>query len=147
MVTTNKQCAYLSLLPNLVPNQSILCSVLVLFALTFPTVLLPGSRHQSTPTTFDPTFPYPSQSSCVADPEATCPSSDGPCGVWSLNSLFFALPSLSFNFLRLSQTFSRPPPLAQTKSPVSCYSIFLALAWFFPHIFDLSWSLYLFPSI
>ena len=146
MVTTNKQCAHLSLSPKSGSKSvnSLLRSVF--FALTFPTVLLPGSRHQSTPTICDPTLPCPNQSSCVADPEATCPSSDGPCGVWSLNSLF-ALPSLSLNFLRLSQTFSRPPPLAQTKSPVSCYSIFLALAWFFPHIFDLSWSLYLFPSI
>ena len=39
--------------------------------------------------------------------------------------------SLPLNFLRLDTTSPRPLPLVQTKLPILCLSIFLALAWIF----------------
>ena len=62
--------------------QSIHSSVLLLvlphlsLLITFPTVLFPGSRHQSALTTRDPFFLFSSQRLCVAGPEATSSSSD-----------------------------------------------------------------------
>ena len=52
--------------------------------LTFPTVLLPGSWLRSPPTTRDPTFLFLSQKPCVAEPEATFPSSAEPRALSSL---------------------------------------------------------------
>ena len=45
------------------------------FALTSLTVRLPGSRLRSSPTTQDLNFLSPSQRPCLAEPEATFPSS------------------------------------------------------------------------
>ena len=98
--------------------------------LTSPTVLLPGNRLQSMPLTYDPRFLFLSQRPCVAEPKATSLSSTEPHVLRSLTRPF-ALLSLSLNFMRLPQTSPRPLPLAQTKLPIPCYSIFLALAWIF----------------
>ena len=46
-------------------------------------------------------------------------SSAEPHALWSLTRPF-ALLSLSLNFMRLPPTFSRPPPLVQTKLPIPC---------------------------
>ena len=86
--------------------------------LTFPTVPLPGSRLQSMPLTWDPTFPFLSQKPCVAEPEATSLSSAVPCARKSLISPALLSPLL--NFLRLPPTSTRPLPLAQTKLPIPC---------------------------
>ena len=43
----------------------------------------------------------------------------------------FALPSLLLNSLRPSPTLPHPLPLVQTKLPIPCQSIFLALAWIY----------------
>ena len=52
-------------------------------------------------------------------PEATSLSSAEPHALWSLTRPF-ALLSLPLNFMRLSPTFPRPLPLAQTKLPIPC---------------------------
>ena len=98
--------------------------------LTSPTALLPGNRLQFMPLTCDPTFSFLSQRLCTAEPEATSLSSTEPRALWSPTRPF-ALLSLPLNFLRLPPTSLRPLPLAQTKLPIPCYSIFLALAWIF----------------
>ena len=51
--------------------------------------------------------------------ETTSLSSAEARALWSLTRSF-ALPSLSQNFLRLSPTSPRPPPLAQTKLLIPC---------------------------
>ena len=98
--------------------------------LTFLTVLLPGNRLRFTPLTWDLTFPFLSQRLCAAEPEATSLSSAESRALWSLTRPF-ALPSHPLNFMRLPPTSPRPLPLAQTKLPIPCKSIFLALAWIF----------------
>ena len=104
----------LALLPRLPP------------LLISPTVLLPGNRLRSMPLTWDPTFPFLSQRPCIAEPEATSPSSAEPRALWSLTRSF-ALLSLSLNFLRLPPILPPPPPLAQqsflsyTKAPSSLW--------------------------
>ena len=95
--------ACLSLL-NLILIQCLLFFVLSLILLPhhhhhhpllfFPTVFLPGSWYRFKPTNRDLTFLSPSQTPCVAEPKATCPSSDGPRGLKSL-ILLSALFSLS----------------------------------------------------
>ena len=75
--------------------------------LTFPTAPFPRSRHRSSPTTWDAIFFSPSQRPCVAEPEATFPSSAKPRIVKSL-----IRPSPPLNFSRLPQISPRPPPLA-----------------------------------
>ena len=60
-----------------------------------------------------------SQKLCVAEPEATSPSSTKPRALRSLTCLS-ALFSPLLNFLRLPSAFSRPLPLAQTKLPIPC---------------------------
>ena len=81
-----------------------------------PTVPLPGNRLRSMPLTCDPTFPFLSQSPCVAEPEATSLSSAEPRALWSLTHPF----ALPLNFMRLPPTSPRLLPLAQTKLPISC---------------------------
>ena len=103
---------------------------LLLPLLTSPTVLLPGNRPWSMPLTCDPTFPFLSQRPCLAEPKTTSLSSAEPRALWSLTRPF-VLFFLPLNFLRLPPTFPRPLPLAQTKLPIPCQSIFLALAWIF----------------
>ena len=87
--------------------------------LTSPTILLPGNRLRSTPTTWDPTFPFLSQRLCVAEPEATSLSSAEPRALRSLTRPF-ALLSLPLNFMGLPPTSPPPPPLAQAKLPIPC---------------------------
>ena len=100
--------------------------------LTSPTVPLPENLLRSMPIFRHPIFLCLRQRPCVAEPEATFPSSAEPR---SLRSLIF--PSVhSFtplNFLRLSPTFSPPLPLAQTKLPIPCYSTFLVWHGFSSH--------------
>ena len=55
----------------------------------------------------------------VSQPEATSLSSVEPRALWSLTHPF-ALLSLSLNFLQQPPIFPHPPPLAQTKLPISC---------------------------
>ena len=62
-------------------------------------------------------FLSPSQRRCVAEPEATFPSSAKPRALRSLTHPF-ALLSPPLNFLRLPQTSPRPLLLAQTKLPI-----------------------------
>ena len=147
-----RQHAHLSLL-NLILNQSILSFILLLalllrllFSLNFPTVPLPGSRHWSTPTTSGPTFLFPSQRPCIAEPEATCPSLDGPR---TLRRLIPFLPLFSFiEFVATatnlcSSTATGPDKVAYPMPkhfPRSGMDFLL-------HIFNLSWSLHSFPSI
>ena len=92
---------------------------LLLPLLTFPTVLLPGKRLRFMPLIWNPTMPFLSQRPCVAEPEATFPSSAKSHALWSLTRPF-ALLSLPLNFLRLPPTFPPPSPLAQTKLPIPC---------------------------
>ena len=87
----------------------------VLPLLTSPTVLLPGNRLRSLPITGDTTIPFLSQRPCVAEPEATFPSSAEPRSRRSLTRLS-ALLSPRMNFLRLPPTFPRPLPLGQILS-------------------------------
>ena len=98
--------------------------------LTSPTVLFPGNRLRSMPLSCDPTFPFLSQRPRIAEPEATSLSSAEPRALWSLTGRF-ALLSLPLNFMQLPPTFPPPLPLAKTKLPIPCKSIFLALAWIF----------------
>ena len=72
----------------------------------------PKSVHSSLPH-----FPFLSQRSCIAEPEATSLSSAEPRALWSLTRPFVLL-SFPLNFMRLPPTFSRPLPLAQTKLPI-----------------------------
>ena len=67
---------------------------------------------------------------CVAEPGATSLSFAEPRALRNLTGPF-ALPSLPLNFMRLPPTFPPPLPLAQTKLPIPCKNIFLALAWIF----------------
>ena len=87
--------------------------------LTFLTVLLPRNRLRSMPLTWDLTFPFLSQRPCAAEPEATSLSSDEPRARKSLTRPF-ALLSHLLNFLRLTPTSPRIPPLVQTKLPIPC---------------------------
>ena len=64
----------------------------------------------------------------VADLKATFLSSVEPYALRSLTCPF-TLPYLPLNFLQLPPTFPPLLPLAQTKLPILCYSIFLALTW------------------
>ena len=73
---------------------------------------------------------------CVAEPESAYLSSAEPRALKSLIRPF-ALPSPQQIFLRLPPTSPRPLPLAQTKLPISCESIFLALAWIFFFTFSI----------
>ena len=92
-------------------------------------------------------FLSPSQKSCVAEPQATYPRSDGPRALKSLNPVF-AFPFLPLNFSKLSQTSSRPVPLAPDKVayPMLEYLSRFGMA-FLLHIFHLSCSLHTFPFI
>ena len=123
---------WLALLPHLPP------------LLTSPTIPLLWNRLWSSPTTWDSTFLSHSQRSCVAEPEAAFLSSAEPCALRSLTRPF--APSFLLNFSRLPQTSPRFLPLAQTK-----YSMLKHLHRsgmdFVLDIFNLSWSLHLFPSI
>ena len=111
--------------PNLTLN---LCTLSIALSLALlphlptllisPTVPLPGSRLRSSPITRDPTFLSPSQSSCVAEPEATAPSSAGP-RVRSLTCPF-AASFLQLNFLLLPPNFPPLLLLAQKKLPITC---------------------------
>ena len=73
----SKRHCHLSLL-----EQSVLPSVLSLAVLlyhpllTSSTVLLPGNWHRSTPTPEISFFRFPANGVSIAEPEATCPSSD-----------------------------------------------------------------------
>ena len=107
-------CSFLSFL-----NQSILSFVLSLALLphhlppllTFPTVLLPRSRHRTTRSIGYLTFLSLAQRPCIAESEANCPSSNGSHTSSNLISLC-ALSSLPPNFSRLPQISHRPLPLA-----------------------------------
>ena len=88
-----------------------------------------------------------SQTSCVAEPEATSLSSAKPRALWSLTCPF-ALLSLSLNFMRLPPTSPRPLPLAQTKVAYPMLKHLPRSAMdFLLHIFNLFWSSHFFPSI
>ena len=78
----------------------------------------PRSQIRFSPIAGDRTFPSSSQKPCVAEPEATYPSSAEP-KVLRSRIPFSALPSL-MKFLRGPQTSLHPPPLAQTKSSIPC---------------------------
>ena len=70
---------------------------------------------------------------------ATCPEE---------SHLSFCSPFPTLNFLRLPPTSPHPLPLAQTKLPIPCQSIFLALAWIFFFTFSKSFLVFVFlPSI
>ena len=66
----------------------------------------------------------------VSQPGAASLSSAELRALWSL-ARPFALPSLPLSFLRLPPASPHPLPLAQTKLPVPCWGVFLALAWIF----------------
>ena len=78
----------------------------------------------------DPTVLSLSQKLCVAEPDATFPSSAEPCAPRSLTRPSVH-PSPPMNFLRLPPTSPHSLSLAQTKLPIPCYSTFLALSWLF----------------
>ena len=113
--------------------------------LNSPTVL-PGNRLRSMPLTCYPTFPFLSQKSCVAEPEATFLSSAEPRVLRSL-ARPSALLSLPLNFLRLpstsSSTATGPDKVAYPmlkRLPRSGMDFFL-------HTLNLFWTLHSFPSI
>ena len=81
---------------------------------------------------------------CVAEPEATGPTSEGARALRSLISFFCS--SLPLNFSRLSQTFFHPLPLAQTEVAYSMLKHFPCSGMDLLHIFNLAWSLHSFPS-
>ena len=64
-------------------------------------------------------FPFPSQTPCVAEPKAACPSSNRPHALRSLIHRS-ALPSLSLILSRLPHNSPSPLPLTQSKLPLSC---------------------------
>ena len=66
-----------------------------------------------------PTFLFPSQGSCVAEPEATFPISAKPRTLRSLIRLS-PPPSSPLNFLQLPQISVGLLPVAQTKLPIAC---------------------------
>ena len=85
--------------------------------LTFLTALLPESRLRSLLITRDLTFLFLSQRPCLAEPEASFPSSAEPRALRSFIFLF-SPPSPQLNFSRLPQISHRPPSLVQTKLPI-----------------------------
>ena len=113
-------CSSLSPKSNPKSVHSLLCSIAGFFSSSSSSPNFPNcssSKVWSMPLTCGPTFPFLSQVSCVAEPEAISLSSAEPRALRSLTRPF-ALPSLPLNFLRLSPTFPCPLPLAQTKLPI-----------------------------
>ena len=112
-----------------------------------PTVPLPESRLRSSHTTWVPTFLSPSQGPCVAEPEATFPSSTEPRALRSL-ARHFAPSSLRLNFFAATSNFSLSTAIGPDKvaypmlKHLPCYGMD-----FLHHIFNLSWPLHSFPSI
>ena len=117
-------CSSLSRKSNPKSVYSLLRSVAGFFPhlppiLTAPTVPLPGSQLRSSPITRDPTFPFLSQKLCVAELEATFPSSTKPSAKRSLTRPS-AHPSPPLNFFQLPPTSPLPLELTQTKLPIPC---------------------------
>ena len=77
---------------------------------------------------------------CVAEPEATFPSSAVPCALRSPIRLFCS-PFFPTEYSRLPQTSLRLLPLAQTTLPIPCESVFLNLTWIFSFTFSIFSSL------
>ena len=142
--------------PNLTLNLCTLHFVLSLALfphlpplLTFPFIPLPGSRLRSSPITWDPTFLYPSQRPCVAELEASFPSSVEPRALKSLTRPFASLDVFApAEFLAAAInlflfTANSPDKVAYPMLkhlPRSGMDFLL-------HIFNLSWTLHSFPSI
>ena len=97
-------------------SRALLTCLLLLLA---SETVLPGSRFRSMSLTWDPTFPFLSQRPCVAEPEATFPSSAKPRALRSLTCLS-ANPFHPLNFLRLPPTYPHLLPQVQTKLPIPC---------------------------
>ena len=90
-------------------------------------------------------FLFPSQRPCVAEPEATCPSSAEPRARRSLIDLFAPLfPSLNLTTTNLSSSAASGPD--KVAYPM-LRQLFRSALDFLLHVFNLSWFLHSFPSI